>query len=419
MRRFFLTLLPALLATVPSRAYSDHRGWNVDSLERVVAAWTPERIARATDKEFGTLLDAQEGLMMGYLQIDGPRCEHYARELLRNARSRDYLRAVVSAEKILGQIYWAQEVWDSAKVHYGAALEAVERMAAGQGRSSRGEGFDERTVDDARSGLYGAIGNLYNLMDSLPQAMEYYAKAGEIFEKYGWNESNAILWYNLGETWLEEGDLRQAEDCYRKSLDYARASGDSLQISSPLKGLGSLYMQQGKTRKALRCLKEARLETLDVMSQVLTEQKRSRTVLALFALCLLALLGVLQFVLRRMKVLKQEKQGADAVIDEVLSSLGPDPDETASPAVAAPVSPAVPATPSAGAEPQESSGLFLSEREREVLTLIAAGLTSPQIAERLYLSLPTIKWYRKRLLSKFGAANMADLVRRAKEEGII
>ena len=120
-----------------------------------------------------------------------------------------------------------------------------------------------------------------------------------------------------------------------------------------------------------------------------------------------------------MKVLKQEKQGADAVIDEVLSSLGPDPDETASPAVA-PAAPTVTSgTPSAGAEPQESSGLFLSEREREVLTLIAAGLTSPQIAERLYLSLPTIKWYRKRLLSKFGAANMADLVRRAKEEGII
>jgi DNA-binding NarL/FixJ family response regulator len=306
-------------------------------------------------------------------------------------------------------------------------------MAAGQGRSSRAEGFDERTVDDARSGLYGAIGNLYNLMDSLPQAMEYYAKAGEIFEKYGWNESNAILWYNLGETWLEEGDLRQAEDCYRKSLDYARASGDSLQISSPLKGLGSLYLKQGKTRKALRCLKEAdryyslhqdqefraRLETLDVMSQVLTEQKRTRSLVALAAIILLLLLLAMQFLLRRLRILQQEKQGADAVIDEVLSSLGPDPDETVFPAVAAPVSPAVPATPSAGAEPQESSGLFLSEREREVLTLIAAGLTSPQIAEHLYLSLPTIKWYRKRLLSKFGAANMADLVRRAKEEGII
>ena len=419
MRRFLLVLLSGSLIASPSFGYSDHRGHNVDSLERVVAAWTPERIAAATDAEFGTLLDAQEGLMMGYLQINGPRSEYYARELLRTARSRDYLRAVVSAEKILGQIYWAQESYDSAKVHFSAALEAVERMAAGEGRSSRAEGFDEETVDDARSGLYGAIGNLYNMMDSLPQAMAYYAKAGEIFEKYGWNESNAILWYNLGETWLEEGDLSQAEECYRKSLDYARASGDSLQISSPLKGLGALYLQQGKTRKALRCLQEAdryyslhedqefraRLETLDVMSRVLTEQKKSRTVLALFALCLLALLGVLPFVLRRMKVLKREKQGADAVIDEVLEQMDEAP-------VAQTESPDDPASP-------DTSGPFLSVREKEILSLIAAGLTSPQIAERLYLSLPTIKWYRKRLLSKFEAANMADLVCKAKEDGII
>lgn len=393
---------------LPSRAYSDHRGRNVDSLERVVAAWTPERMAGATDKEFGTLLDAQEGLMMGYLQINGPRCEHYARELLRNARSRDYLRAVVSAEKVLGQIYWAQEVWDSAKVHYGAALEAVERMAAGAGRSSRGEGFDEETIDDARSGLYGAIGNLYNLMDSIPQAMDYYAKAGEIFEKHGWKESSAILWYNMGETWLEEGDLSRAEECYHRSLQYARESGDSLQISSPLKGLGSLYLKQGKTRKALRCLQEAdryyslhqdqefraRLETLDVMSKVLTEQKRTRSLLAVAAFLLLLLIVTVRSLLRRMRILKKEKQGADTVIDEVLEQLD----------ASAEVATEVPS---------------LSLREKEILSLIAAGLTSPQIAERLFLSLPTIKWYRKRLLAKFGASNMADLVCRAKEKELI
>ena len=141
------------------------------------------------------------------------------------------------------------------------------------------------------------------------------------------------------------------------------------------------------------------------MSRVLAEQKKSRTVLALFALCLLALLGVLPFVLRRMKVLKREKQGADAVIDEVLEQMDEAP-------VAQTESPDDPASP-------DTSGPFLSVREKEILSLIAAGLTSPQIAERLYLSLPTIKWYRKRLLSKFEAANMADLVCKAKEDGII
>ena len=423
MKRLLIALLSLSLTALSLHAYSDHRGRNVDSLERVVAAWTPERIAAAPDAEFGTLLDAQEGLMMGYLQTDGPRCMHYAQELLQTARSRDYLRAVVSAEKILGQIYWAQEQYDSARVHYSAALDAVERMAAGQGRSSRGEGFDPQTIDDARSGLYGAIGNLYSMMDSIPQAMDYYARAGEIFEKYGWNESNAILWYNLGETWLDEGDLKQAEACYLRSLEYARASGDSLQISSPLKGLGALYLQQGKTRRALRCLREAdryyalhedqefraRLETLDVMSRVLMEQKKTRTALALVALCLLLLLIAVQFLLRRMRVLKLQKQGADAVIDEVLSedtAHGDAPSGCGGPSASAGTS-------------SSAAGPCLTEREQQVLTLIAAGQTSPQIADRLCLSLPTIKWYRKRLLFKFDAANMADLVCKAKEDGII
>ena len=72
MRRFLLVLLSGSLIASPSFGYSDHRGHNVDSLERVVAAWTPERIAAAADAEFGTLLDAQEGLMMGYLQSTDP-----------------------------------------------------------------------------------------------------------------------------------------------------------------------------------------------------------------------------------------------------------------------------------------------------------------------------------------------------------
>ena len=55
----------------------------------------------------------------------------------------------------------------------------------------------------------------------------------------------------------------------------------------------------------------------------------------------------------------------------------------------------------------------------EILPLLAQGMTSPKIAEKLYLSLPTIKWYRKKLLIKFEASNTADLIYKAKEKGII
>ena len=74
------------------------------------------------------------------------------------------------------------------------------------------------------------MGNMYNMMGDIPQAMEYYEKAGEIFEKYGWNESNAILHYNMGETWLDEEDFHRAKAEYDKSLSFAQASGDTLMI---------------------------------------------------------------------------------------------------------------------------------------------------------------------------------------------
>ena len=62
---------------------------------------------------------------------------------------------------------------------------------------------------------------------------------------------------------------------------------------------------------------------------------------------------------------------------------------------------------------------LITERERQILTLVARGMTSPRIAQALSLSPETIKWYRKRLLSKFQADNTADMVRLAIENKII
>ena len=61
----------------------------------------------------------------------------------------------------------------------------------------------------------------------------------------------------------------------------------------------------------------------------------------------------------------------------------------------------------------------LTDREKEILPLLAAGLTSPQIADKLYLSLPTIKWYRRRLLERFDAKNTAEMISKAREQGVL
>ena len=50
----------------------------------------------------------------------------------------------------------------------------------------------------------------------------------------------------------------------------------------------------------------------------------------------------------------------------------------------------------------------LSDRESEVLALIAQGLTNAQIAEELYLSIETVKTYVKRLYAKLDVHNRAQ-----------
>lgn len=51
----------------------------------------------------------------------------------------------------------------------------------------------------------------------------------------------------------------------------------------------------------------------------------------------------------------------------------------------------------------------LSERELEVALLIADGLGNQEIADRLYLSLPTVKTYVSRLLGKLDASNRVQV----------
>ncbi len=60
----------------------------------------------------------------------------------------------------------------------------------------------------------------------------------------------------------------------------------------------------------------------------------------------------------------------------------------------------------------------LSPREREVLSLVAQGLTSAAIAERLGIGVRTVEWHRARLLHKLGLHSVADLVRYALQHGL-
>jgi LuxR family maltose regulon positive regulatory protein len=61
----------------------------------------------------------------------------------------------------------------------------------------------------------------------------------------------------------------------------------------------------------------------------------------------------------------------------------------------------------------------LSEREIEVLELIAEGLTNQEIANRLYLALNTVKVHTRNINGKLGVHNRTQAVARARALGIL
>jgi len=67
----------------------------------------------------------------------------------------------------------------------------------------------------------------------------------------------------------------------------------------------------------------------------------------------------------------------------------------------------------------ESSGITLSQREREVLKLIASGQSSKGIARTLDISPKTVETYRNRLMSKLNLHSVAELVRYAIRAGLL
>ncbi|MEZ4774446.1 MAG: response regulator transcription factor [Bacteroidia bacterium] len=61
----------------------------------------------------------------------------------------------------------------------------------------------------------------------------------------------------------------------------------------------------------------------------------------------------------------------------------------------------------------------LTAREKDILVCIVEGLTTQEMADRLFVSVSTIETHRLNLLQKFGVPNMAALVREAILKGLI
>jgi len=68
---------------------------------------------------------------------------------------------------------------------------------------------------------------------------------------------------------------------------------------------------------------------------------------------------------------------------------------------------------------EASDRKILSERERQVLKLVAEGFSSREIASRIYVSTKTVETYRGRFAEKLGLKTRADVVQYALNAGLL
>jgi predicted ATPase/class 3 adenylate cyclase/DNA-binding CsgD family transcriptional regulator len=233
----------------------------------------------------------------------------------------------------------------------------------------------------------------------LGAARAHLQEANMLADNLGYPNLAAALRENLGFVDLVDADPRNARRLFLDSLDTARITGVKSSYSrGALLGLALAAGADGDPTVAATLHGVADEHAGRAFAGIevgLRDRDHAR---------LRATLGDAAFeaAYRHGRTLSQ----ADAI---ALASAAAEPD----PGVASTVS-----VPAAGQATPGSSAGPLSDREREIVALLAGGATDAQIAERLFLSVNTVRSHLERIRDKTGARRRTELVRYAVQAGI-
>ena len=233
----------------------------------------------------------------------------------------------------------------------------------------------------------------------LGAARAHLQEASVLADKHGYQNLSVGLPQNLGFVDLLDGDPRSARHHFGESLDAARIAGVKAYVHGAFLGLALAAGADGDPTVAatLHGFADERYEQAGRGFEALEAGLRDRDHAQLRDK-----LGDAAFeaAYARGRTLSQ----ADGMA--LATAAGPDAEAASAGGV-----------PAAQAKAHGSADL-LSEREREIVGLLAGGATDAQIAERLFLSINTVRSHLERIRDKTGARRRAELVRYAMQTGI-
>ena len=276
--------------------------------------------------------------------------------------------------------------------------------------------------------VYNQLGQINQAMGNLAAAADYYRASYAIKKELVDPEGMALALSHLGEVALTQNAYRHAEELYHQSLTIYQKLGDRGGLVRVLHGLGVAAGNLGNDSQARDYFQQA--------LQVASEAQIIPLTLAVLVSIGTYLLEKSDASERGVAVLTfvQQHPATDQMLADKVNHLLDRPQGAIRPEMygleletlitsllaelSAPVvrvdGPSGPVS-HAGAAPEQPLIDPLSERELEVLRLIAEGLTNRQIAERLTVVLGTVKAHTSNIYGKLGVGNRTQAVARARE----
>jgi predicted ATPase/DNA-binding CsgD family transcriptional regulator len=282
------------------------------------------------------------------------------------------------------------------------------------------------------------LGNVARALGNDAAAKAYYQAGYDLRQAFNDPEGMAVALNHLGETALRQGDYAGAQTLYRQSLAIYRQINDQGGLATSLGGLAQVALAMGDYPAARQQFQQAleiavRIQYISLILSLLTGVGRlllqvgqARPGVELLAqvlahpACDRQAKAAVQRLLAAYNVeaLPQPESDRPADLEAIVSTVRV---ILATPLEETPGrdrhgdQPAQPMTPS-GPRSDEPFILVesLSERELEVLRLVAAGLQNQEIAADLVVALSTVKTHINNIYRKLDVTNRVQAVSRAK-----
>lgn len=418
-RGYGLQLGGALYRFWTLRGYlSEGRRW----LEAVLAGTSEQTVARAT---------ALHGAgAIASLQGDTVRARALLDEALAIRRALDDRAGVASTCNELGSLLMHQGDHAGARGWYEQSLAGWQALG------------DQRAVAVARNNL----GVIAETVGDYATAQAVHEANLALFRELGDQRTTAVTLINLGIAVSRQGQAAAGRAFLEEALALARRLSDKYICAEALQNLGRLARDQGDPAEARALFTESLALLRDVGNRrvaadvvvglagtVAAGQAAGAAWIARLFAAVESVLAADRSALEPIGQHEYEQVAATARAtlgesawagawaagralaweDALAYALTADVPLLDPAAPSPPPPPAPPATPHPAGYPEG-----LSEREVEVLRLVATGLTNAQVAERLIVSLPTVNAHLRSIYSKLGVNTRSAATRFAIEHGL-